>query len=227
VELKNNEVIENLGDGYRIIQDKEKFCYGTDAAALANFAVAKPKERVMDLCSGTAIIPILMCKNTRCNDFTALEIQEEMCEIANRSVKLNGLENRLKICQGDLKQIRQMFVCGSFDVVTCNPPYMIPGSGKTNLSESVKIARHEIMCNLEDVILAAAFLLKSGGRFYIVHRAERMVDVLTLMRANKLEPKRLTWISANPDSEPSLILIEGQKDRKSGLVITKPLYVNI
>ena len=104
---------------------------------------------------------------------------------------------------------------------------MIPGTGKVNISESVRIARHEVLCNLEDVIRAACYLLNSGGRFYIVHRAERMVDVLTLMREYKLEPKRLTWVSANPYKEPSLILVEGQKDRKSGLIITKPLYVNM
>ena len=225
--LKNGEVIENLGDGYHIIQNKENFCYGTDAAVLADFAVAKPKERAIDLCTGTAIVPILMCKKTRCPEFFALEIQEEMCEIATRSVALNHLENRLKIVCGDLKNVKSLFACGSFDVVTCNPPYMIPGTGKTNLSESVKIARHEILCNLEDVICAAAYLLKSGGRFYIVHRAERLVDVLTLMRKYRTEPKRLTFVSATPESEPSLILVEGQKDRKKGLIVTKPIYVNV
>lgn len=225
--LKNGEVIEDLGNGYRIIQDKNKFCYGTDAAVLARFAAAKPKEKVIDLCSGTAIIPILMCKDSRCNDFTALEIQEEMCDLARRSVNLNNLEERLNIVCGDLKQVSGMFSCGSFDVVTCNPPYMVPGTGKMNESESVQIARHEIACNLEDVIKAAAWLLKSGGRFYMVHRAERIVDAFTLMRGYRIEPKRLTWVCANPESEPSLILIEGQKDRKSGIVVTKPLYVNV
>lgn len=225
--LKSSEVIEELGDGYRIIQDKTKFCYGTDAAVLAHFAVAKPKEKTIDLCSGTAIIPILMCKQSRCTDFTALEIQEEMCDLAKRSVALNKLEDRLNIVCGDLKNVKDMFSCGSFDVVTCNPPYMIPGTGKMNESESVQIARHEIACNLEDVIKAAAFLLKSGGRFYMVHRAERIVDAFTLMRTYRLEPKRLTWVCAHPESEPSLILIEGQKDRKSGIVVTKPLYVNV
>ncbi len=227
MESKNKEVLEDLGGGYYIFQDKEKFCYGTDAAVLASFAVAKPKEKVIDLCSGTGIIPILMCKNTRCNDFTALEIQEEMCDLANRSVMYNHLENRLNVQCGDLKCVKELFPCGSFDVVTCNPPYMIPGTGKTNESESVRIARHEIKCNLEDVIRAASLLVKSGGRFYLVHRAERLVDIFTLMRSYHLEPKRMTWVCATPESEPSLILVEGQKDRKSGLIVTKPLYVNI
>ena len=225
--LHPNETIEELGDGYRIIQDKTRFCYGTDAAVLARFAVAKPKERVMDLCTGTGIIPILMCKTSRCNDFTALEIQEEMCHIANRSVALNHLEDRLKIICGDLKKVKELFPSGYFDVVTCNPPYMIPGTGKTNESESIRIARHETACNLEDVIRSTAYLVKSGGRFYMVHRAERIVDILTLMRQYRLEPKRMTWVSASYHHEPSLVLIEGQKDRKSGIIVTKPLYVNM
>ena len=225
--LGKSERIEDLGDGFKIIQDKEKFCYGTDAAVLADFAVAKPKEKAIDLCSGTAIVPILLCKKTRCTDFTALEIQKEMCDLAARSVQLNSLENRLKIVCGDLKNVKEIFLCGSFDVVTCNPPYMVAGTGKINEAESVKIARHEIMCTLEDVVRAAAFLLKSGGRFYMVHRAERIVDVLCSMRENRLEPKRLTWVSATPKSVPSLILVEAQKDRKSGMIVTKPLYVNL
>ncbi len=225
--LNPSETVEDLGGGYQIIQDKDKFCYGTDAAVLASFSVAKPKEKVIDLCSGTGIIPILMCKNTRCKDFTALEIQEEMCDLLNRSISLNNLEERLKVICGDLKNIKQAFSFGTFDVVTCNPPYMVEGTGKKNESESVRIARHEVLCTLEDVIFAASHLLNTGGRFYMVHRPERLTDILATMRKYKLEPKRMTMVHANPDFEPSLVLIEGQKDRKSGLLVTKPLYINI
>ena len=225
--VSEKKVLEDLGNGFKIIQDKTKFCYGTDAAVLADFAVAKPKEKVLDLCSGTAIIPILLCKNTRCNYFTALEIQKEMCELAEESVRINHLEERLRILCGDLKEIKSFVSNGQFDVVTCNPPYMLAGTGKLNETESVQIARHEIKCTLEDVIYAASFALKSGGRFYMVHRAERLVDVLTLMRLHRLEPKRMTFVQANPEKEPSLLLVEGQKDRNSGLILTKPLYVNL
>jgi len=221
-----NEQIENLGDGYKIIQDKTKFCYGTDAVALANFITAKPKEKLIDLCSGTAIIPILLCKLSKCTDFTALEIQEEMCKLASRSIALNQLEHKIKVVNDDLKNVKQLFPCGSFDVVSCNPPYMVKGTGKTNDSLSVQIARHEICCTLEDVICSSAYLLKSGGRLYMVHRAERMTDIFVLMRKYKVEPKKLTWVSAGPNHAPSLILIEGQKDRNSGIIVTKPLYVN-
>ena len=181
MELKPNEVIEDLGDGFKIIQNKTMFCYGTDAAMLSDFIVAKPKEKLIDLCSGNGIIPILLCKKTRCNDITALEIQKDVCELAKRSVKLNNLSERIKFINGDLRQVKSMFDCGCFDVVTCNPPYMPSGTGKSNMSESVNIARHEIMCTLEDVIVSGAFLLKNGGRFYMVHRTERLSDIIYIM----------------------------------------------
>lgn len=227
MELKLNEVIEDLGEGFKIIQNKTMFCYGTDASVLSDFIVAKPKEKLIDLCSGNGIIPILLCKKTKCGDITALEIQKEVCELLERSVKLNNLTDRIKVINGDLRCVKEGFLCGSFDVVTCNPPYMPAGAGKNNLSVSVNIARHEIMCTLEDVIKSAAYLVKNGGRFYMVHRAERLSDIIYLMRSNNLQPKKLTLVTANPESEPSLVLIEAQKDRKSGLLITKPIYVNI
>lgn len=226
-ELGPNEVVEDLGDGFKIIQNKTMFCYGTDAAKLSDFIVAKPKEKLIDLCSGNGIIPILLCQKTRCNDITALEIQKEVCELSERSVKLNNLTERIKVLNADLRKVKSIYDCGFFDVVTCNPPYMPKGTGKTNLSDSVNIARHEIMCTLEDVILSAAYLVKNGGRFYMVHRAERLSDIIYLMRCNNLQPKRMSFVTANPESEPSLVLIEAQKDRKSGLIITKPIYANI
>lgn len=227
MELKPNEVIENLGDGFKIIQNKTMFCYGTDAALLSDFIVAKPKEKLIDLCSGNGIIPILLCKKTKCADITALEIQKDVCELTERSVKLNNLTNKISVINGDLRKVKELYMCGSFDVVTCNPPYMPKNTGKSNVSESVNIARHEIMCTLENVIESSAFLLKNGGRLYIVHLASRLSDVIYLMRKNNLQPKRMTMVSANPDKEPSLVLIEAQKDRKSGLLITKPIYVNM
>ena len=227
MELKLNEVIEDLGEGFKIIQNKTMFCYGTDASVLSDFIVAKPKEKLIDLCSGNGIIPILLCKKTKCSDITALELQTQVCELLERSVKLNDLTGKIKVVNADLRCVKENFLCGSFDVVTCNPPYMPVGTGKSNLSESVNIARHEIMCTLEDVIKSAAYLVKNGGRFYMVHRAERLSDIIYLMRSNNLQPKKLTLVTANPESEPSLVLIEAQKDRKSGLVITKPIYVNI
>lgn len=223
----NQERIEDLGDGFKIIQDKSKFCYGTDATVLANFVTAKPKEKAIDLCSGTGIIPILLCKSSRCSNFTAFEIQAEMCELIKRSVALNNLEDKIQVVCGDLRNVRNIYPSGHFDIVSCNPPYMVVGTGKMNESDSVQIARHEILCTLEDVVQASAYLLKSGGRLYLVHRAERLVDIFTNMRKYRLEPKKLTWVSAGPDAAPSLVLIEAQKDRNSGLIVTAPLYVNL
>ncbi len=227
MELLPNEVIEDLGEGFRIIQNKSMFCYGTDAAMLADFIVAKPKEKLIDLCSGNGIIPILLCKKTRCNNIISFEIQNEVCDLTKRSVKLNNLSERIAVVNGDLRKIKDFYECGNFDVVTCNPPYMPEGTGKANISESVTIARHEIMCNLEDVITSSAYLLKNGGRLYMVHRAERLADIIYLMRTKNLQPKRMTFVAAHPEKEPSLVLIEAQKDRKSGLIITKPIYANI
>lgn len=227
MELRPDEVIEDLGNGFKIIQNKTMFCYGTDAAKLSDFIVAKPKEKLIDLCSGNGIIPILLCQKTRCNDIISFEIQKEVCELTERSVKLNNLTERISVVNGDLRNIKDFFSCGSFDVVSCNPPYMPAGTGKSNVAESVNIARHEILCTLENVVVSAAFLLKNGGRFYMVHRAERLADIIYYMRTNNLQPKRMTFISANPEKEPSLVLIEAQKDRKSGLIITKPIYANV
>ena len=227
MELEPNEVIEDLGEGFKIIQNKTMFCYGTDAAMLSEFVVAKPKEKLIDICSGNGIIPILLCKYTRCTDITALEIQKEVCDLTQRSVKLNNLTDRIRILNEDLRNVKKLFPCGSFDVVTCNPPYMPVGTGKINESDSVNIARHEIMCTLEDVIFSSSYLLKNGGRFYMVHRAERLADIIYLMKCNNLEPKKMTMVTANPEAVPSLVLIEAQKDRKSGLIVTKPIYANI
>ena len=224
--ISTYEQIEELGDGFCIIQDKSKFCYGTDATVLADFVVAKPREKVIDLCSGTGIIPVLLCKQTKCTDFTALELQKDMCDLIKRTVALNQLEDKIKVICEDLKNVKNIYPSGSFDVVTCNPPYMVQGTGKLNESDSVCIARHEIMCTLEDVVSAASYLLKCGGRFYLVHRPERLADIFVHMRKYKLEPKKMTWVCAGPKSAPSLVLIEGQKDRSCGLIITKPLYVN-
>ena len=199
---KNSEVIENLGGGYRIIQNKEKFCYGTDAAVLADFAVAKPKEKVIDLCSGTGIIPILMCQKTRCLDFTALEIQEEMCDLATRSVLLNQLEERMKVVCGDLKCVKELFPCGSFDVVTCNPPYMKVDSGKRNDHDEKFIARHEVCGDIFDFCACASRLLKHGGKFVCVWRPDRLTDLLNAMHEHRLEPKRMTFVHADAESEP-------------------------
>lgn len=220
VVLKENETIEDLGDGYRIIQGKDEFRFGTDAVKLADFTVAKPGEKVMDLCTGTGIVPLLLHRKTNNLSLCGLEIQPQMVDIASRSVKLNGLTEKIEILHGDLKEVRAHFAAESFHVVTCNPPYMKNDTGKQNVKESVSIARHEICCNMEDCVMAAAYLLRSGGRFYMVHRPERLTDILVVMRREKLEPKRLAFFAKSSGSTPRLMVIEGQKNRKSGVLVS-------
>lgn len=217
--------IDDLGNGYRLIQNPDGFCYGTDAVCLARFAAAKPGERLMDLCTGTGVIPLLLAGATRCTDMTGLELQQQSAELAEESVKLNNLTDRIAIVQGDVREAHKRFGCGGFDVVTCNPPYMVPGTGKQNEVEQKLIARHEVACTLTDVAFAASRLLRSGGRFYMVHRPERLTDVLCELRAHRLEPKRLQFVCHRAGDAPCLFLIEGQLGRKPGLTILPPMLV--
>ncbi len=217
--LSEGETVENLGDGFQIIQGCEEFRFGTDAVKLSDFAVVHPGDNVMDLCTGTGIIPILLQKKQPRMQAVGLEIQEQMAEMADRSVKLNNLTDKIRIMQGDVKRVREYFEAESFNVVTCNPPYMKNNTGKKNERESVTIARHELLCNLSDCVSAAAYLLPSGGRFYMVHRPERLADILSVMREKGLEPKRLTLFAGGKNKPPRLLVVEGQKGRNSGLIV--------
>lgn len=218
--LLPEESIENLGDGLSLIQHTEEFRYGTDAVKLVNFTNVKPGDRVMDLCTGTGIVPLLLYQKEPGISVVGLEIQKQICDMAQRSVKLNNLTDKIEIVLGDIKEVRRHFLPESFQVVTCNPPYMKNNTGKQNMTESVAIARHEICCNLADCAEAAAYLLPSGGRFYMVHRPERLSDVISAMKAADLEPKRLEFYAASPNRPPRLMVIEGQKNRNSGLIVT-------
>jgi len=205
--IKDDEQLEIIEEKVKILQKKNGFKYGTDAVLLSKFASVKPHENVIDLCTGTAIIPFLLyLKNDRAN-YTALEIQPEICDMAKRSVALTGADN-INVILGDLKEHRDLFLAQSFNVVTCNPPYMPANTGKMCITETERLSRHEILCNLEDVIKASGWLLKDGGRFYMVHRADRLADVIFLMRKYKIEPKRVQFIHPNVEKEANLLLIE-------------------
>ncbi len=219
VTILPDETVENLGDGFQIIQGIDEFRYGTDAVRLSDFAIVKPGDKVMDLCTGTGIVPLLLYKRMPGISAVGLEIQVKMQKMAERSVKLNNLTDKISIIQGDVRKVRELFPPESFQVVTCNPPYMKDNSGKQNLKESVRIARHELCCNLYDCIDAAAYLLPSGGKFYMVHRPERLTDILSYMREKHVEPKRLTLYAAGKEKPPRLMVVEGQKNRNSGLII--------
>lgn len=226
IELKDSERLDDLQrNGLRIIQDPERFCFGMDAVLLSGFANAKEGDRVLDLGTGTGIIPILMSAKTRARELIGLEIQEESADMARRSVRLNDLEDKVKIVQGDIKEAGQIFDAASFDVVTSNPPYMINSHGLQNPDAPKAIARHEVCCSLEDVVAAAAKCLRSGGKFYMVHRPFRLAEIMVVMHEYKLEPKRMQLVYPFVDKEPSMVLIEGARGGKSRITVEKPLII--
>ena len=225
-ELKENERIDDLQrNGYRIIQNPEKFCFGMDAVLLSGFARVKEGAQALDLGTGTGIIPILLEAKTEAKHFTALEIQEESADMARRSVQLNGLEDKIDIVTGDIKEADKLFAAASFDVITCNPPYMIGKHGLTNPDAPKAIARHEILCTLEDVVRNAAKLLKPGGSFFMVHRPFRLAEIITVMTQYKLEPKRMQLVYPYVDKEPNMVLIEGRRGGKPRMTVEKPLII--
>ena len=214
-ELKDRERLDDLEiSGLHIIQSPDKFCFGMDAVLLSGFAYAKKGSRVIDLGTGTAILPLLLWAKTEGEHFTGLEIQAESADMARRSVEGNEISN-IDIVEGDIKAVEDLFKRNSFDVVTSNPPYMISEHGIANPDAPKQIARHEILCNLEDVVKAAAYLLKANGRFFMVHR----------LRKYRLEPKRMRLVHPQLDKEPNMVLIEAVKYGNPRLKIEKPLIV--
>ena len=194
--------------GYHIIQDPQSFCFGVDAVCLANFAQIKKGETVLDLGTGTGIIPILLCAKTEGRHFTGLEIQPKMADMARRSVQMNGLSDRIQIELGDIKKGAELYPPNYFDAVTVNPPYMNQKGGVLNESDARTISRHEIACSLADVVALSAKVLKTGGRMYMVHRPHRLTDVLCTLRRASMEPKQLQFVQSSPSHEPSMVLIE-------------------
>lgn len=224
--LKENERIDDLQrNHYRIIQDSKRFCFGMDAVLLSGFATAKEGAQVLDLGTGTGIIPILMEAKTRAAHLTGLEVQPDSADMAARSVKLNGLENKIDIVTGDIKEAASVFGAASFDIVTSNPPYMTEHHGLTNPEDAKAIARHELLCTLEDVISQAAKLLKPGGSFFMVHRPFRLVDIFVMLRQYGLEPKRMKLVYPFVDKDPNMVLIEATRGGKARLSVEKPLIV--
>ncbi len=226
IQLKDGERLDELDrNGYRIIQDPKRFCFGMDAVLLAGFAKVKPGEKVLDLGTGTGILPILLEARTKGASFTGLEIQPESADMAARSVRLNHLENKVHIVNGDIREADRLFGAGSYHVVTSNPPYMTDLHGIKNPNEAKAIARHEILCTLEDVVSQAAKLLAPCGRFYLVHRPFRLAEILTCLCSHGLEPKRMRLVHSYEDREPNMVLIETLKGGRSGMTVEKPLII--
>lgn len=224
--IREHERVDDLHrNGLLIIQDKKRFCFGIDAVLLSHFANAKTGENVFDIGTGTGIIPILMTARYDAKSYTAIDIQADSVEMARRSVKLNKLEHLISIYECNIKQALNHFKAGSFDVITTNPPYVAKGCGLVNETSSKAIARHEITCNLLDIMSVSAKLLKTNGRFYMIHRPYRITDIITSMKENKIEPKTLRFIHSTIDKEPSLVLVEGIKNANTMIKILHPLII--
>ena len=224
--LKDGERIDDLErNGLKIIQDPKRFCFGMDAVLLSGFVKVKDGANVLDLGTGTGIIPILLSAKTNASKLTGLEIQPESAEMAERSVKLNSLTDKISIVTGDIKEADLLFKKASFDAVTSNPPYMIGAHGLKNPESALAIARHETLCTFDDVARQASILLKPGGSFFLVHRPLRLAEIMETMKKYKLEPKRMQLVYPFIDKEPNMVLIEGVRGAKSELRVMKPLII--
>lgn len=225
--LRPGERLDDLQlKGYEIIQDVKRFCFGVDAVLLSDFVKVKSGECVLDLGTGTGIIPILLEAKTRGEHFTGLEIQEESADMARRSVAHNQLQGKIEIVTGDIKEAAQIFKPASFDVITTNPPYMLNQHGLKNAGDARTIARHEVMCTLDDILRESAKLLEqSKGRFYMIHKPFRLAEIMTKMCRYRIEPKRIQFVHPYIDKEPTMVLIEGMQGGKSRVTVEPPIVM--
>lgn len=222
------ERLEDLGlAGLKILQNPDAFCFGIDAVLLAWYAAKSVtrKKRVIDLGTGTGVIPLLLYGRTGCTHIEAIELQQDMAEMADRSIALNGLKNEIRIIHGDLRTLRDYYASSSADVVTSNPPYMPAGKNTRNPNTALAIARHEITCTLDDIAAFSEKVLKDRGKLFLVHRAERTADIAATLRNHGLEIKRLRPVYPSPGKAANLILIEAMKKGKPGLIFEPPLVV--
>ena len=224
--LKAGERLDDLQlRGYQIIQNPGCFCFGMDAVLLSAFAKVRRGERALDLGCGNGILPLLLAAKYSGEHYAGLEIQEESAGMAVRSVKLNGLEEKIDIVTGDIKEAASIFGAASFEVITTNPPYMIGSHGLKNENEALYIARHEALCTIDDILRESTKVLKSKGRFYMVHRPFRLPELLAKMSVAKLEPKRMRLVYPYVDKEPNMVLIEGLKGGNPRMEVEPPLIV--
>ena len=224
--LKPGERLDDLQlGGLELIQNPDKFCFGVDAVFLSDFAKVKPGETVLDMGTGNGIIPILLSAKTKGKKFTGLEIQPETADMARRSVAHNHLEDRIEIVAGDIKEAAEIFKPSFFDVITTNPPYMISEHGLKNPDDAKAIARHEVLCTLDDILRESMRLLQDKGRFYMIHRPFRLTEIVIKMNQYKIEPKRIQFIHPYADKEPVLVLIEGVRGARPRVTIEPPIII--
>lgn len=220
------EKVEDLGlKGYRIIQNKDGFCFGSDAVLLSRFVKLKKGARVLDMCTGTGIIPVLLWGMCELSGIDAVEIVPEVSDMAKRTMELNSLSDKIRVHNEDLKNCKKLFGAHSFDAVTCNPPYMNAGGGLVNPKDKLAIARHEICCSLDDVVRCAKEVLKPCGKLFMVHRADRLCDVITTFRKYNIEPKRLAVVYSSEEKGANLILVEGAEGGKPQLKLEPAVFM--
>lgn len=227
MKLKENERIDDLElNGLKIIQNKDGFCFGMDSVLLSDFAKEiKKSSTILDMGTGTGILAILLSAKTQDTKITGVEIQPEVAQMAQRSVELNQLEERINILCEDIKKLKEIYEAGSFDAIVTNPPYKKKGTGGMNENEAKLISRHEITASLEDFISIASYLLKDQGSIYMVHRPERLADIMVNLRKYKLEPKVIKFVYPNQEKEPNLILMKATKNARPFLKVEKPIYI--
>lgn len=223
--LKNERLDELHRKGYKIIQDPNRFCFGMDAVLLSAFARVKKDERVLDIGTGTGIIPILMEARYGGEKYIGIEIQEDVADMAARSVKYNNLEDKIIIDNADIKDALKMYGSGNFDVITTNPPYMTVDKGLVNPNDTKALSRHELSVTLEDIVRISSQILKNKGRFYMIHRPARLVEIMNVMRKYNLEIKRIRMVHPYINKEANMVLIEALHDGKPFLKVEEPLIV--
>ena len=227
IELKKDEVIDDLEfGGLKIIQNNSWFKFGIDSVLLSDFSKnIKDNSLILDIGTGTGIISILLSKKINAKKIIGIEVQPEIADMAKRSVKLNNLENKIEIINDNIKNIANYFSNNYFDSVVTNPPYQKNNTGLKSESKEKLISKHEIECNLKDIIKNSYKILKDKGEFYMVHRPERLADIICTMRENKIEPKEIRFVYPKINEKPNLILIKGVKNAKEFLKVQKPLII--
>ena len=225
-ELRPGERLDDLQiGGLELIQDPKKFCFGVDAVFLSDFVRVRPGENVLDLGTGNGIIPVLLSAKTEARHVTGLEIQADTAEMARRSVAHNHLEDRIDIVTGDIKEAAELFKPAFFDVITTNPPYMLADHGMRNPDDAKAIARHEVLCSLDDILRESMRLMQDKSRFYMIHRPFRLTEIMIKMHQYKIEPKRIRFVHPYIDKEPAMVLIEGVRGAKPRVTVEPPLII--
>lgn len=225
-ELRPGERLDDLQiGGLELIQDPKKFCFGVDAVFLSDFVRVRPGENVLDLGTGNGIIPVLLSAKTEARHITGLEIQADTAEMARRSVAHNHLEDRIDIVTGDIKEAAELFKPVFFDVITTNPPYMLADHGMRNPDDAKAIARHEVLCSLDDILRESMRLMQDKSRFYMIHRPFRLTEIMIKMHQYKIEPKRIRFVHPYIDKEPAMVLIEGVRGARPRVTVEPPLII--